>query len=89
MGTLNLSDESISTSTQLFINIYRNLKQQGALDDNKLFDIAQELLNDKLQQTRSSTDDTYNHDSPGLVKSFTDAKNTYESPTVNIKQIFK
>lgn len=40
------------TATQHFIEIYQQLQQQGALDEEKVFETAQEMLEQKLGQLK-------------------------------------
>lgn len=88
IDTVNLADTSRKSNAQQFIGIYNNLKGQGALDDEKIFETAQEMLKEEIQKRASSGqpgEEEY-RESPGLVSSFSEAKNT---ATVNIKDIFK
>ncbi|EAT42530.1 AAEL005944-PA [Aedes aegypti] len=48
----NLSDMRSKTATQHFIEIYQQLQQQGALDEEKVFETAQEMLEEKLGQLK-------------------------------------
>ncbi|CAD7090638.1 unnamed protein product [Hermetia illucens] len=88
IDTVSLADTSRKSNAQQFIGIYNNLKGQGALDDEKIFETAQEMLKEEIQKRASSGqpgEEEY-RESPGLVSSFSEAKNT---ATVNIKDIFK
>lgn len=49
IGNYNIVDTSRKTQTQEFIEMYNNLRAQGALDDEKIFEIALEQLADKRQ----------------------------------------
>nr|XP_019551126.2 28S ribosomal protein S23, mitochondrial-like [Aedes albopictus] len=48
----NLADMRNKTATQHFIEIYQQLQQQGALDEEKVFETAQEMLEQKLGQLK-------------------------------------
>ncbi|XP_050081528.1 28S ribosomal protein S23, mitochondrial [Anopheles aquasalis] len=50
--TVNLADFSNRTATQQFIDIHRDLSTQGALDEEKVFETALDLLEDKMRQQR-------------------------------------
>lgn len=44
LGTVKLSDRRNQSTTQTFIGLYRNYQAQGALDDEKIFEVAFEQL---------------------------------------------
>lgn len=46
---LNLLDHSRKTQTQEFIEIYNNLKNEGALDEDKIMEVGKSMLEDKLK----------------------------------------
>lgn len=60
VGSVNLLDNrhTKETRTQKFIGIYNNLKGQGALDDNKIFEVAVEQLN-KTESKRHDEKDVF------------------------------
>lgn len=49
---VNLADFSNRTASQQFIDIHRDLSTQGALDDEKVFEAALDLLEEKMRQQR-------------------------------------
>ncbi|XP_049547826.1 28S ribosomal protein S23, mitochondrial [Anopheles darlingi] len=49
---VNLTDFKNRTASQQFIDIYRDLSTQGALDEQKVFETAVDLLEDKMRQQR-------------------------------------
>ncbi|XP_058813563.1 small ribosomal subunit protein mS23 [Topomyia yanbarensis] len=49
---VNLADVRNKTPTQHFIEIYRNLETQGALDEERVFETVQEMLEEKLKELR-------------------------------------
>ncbi|XP_058059616.1 small ribosomal subunit protein mS23 [Anopheles bellator] len=49
---VNLSDFKNPTATQQFIELYQNLSTQGALDEDKVYETALDLLEDKLRLQR-------------------------------------
>ncbi|XP_030376927.1 probable 28S ribosomal protein S23, mitochondrial [Scaptodrosophila lebanonensis] len=50
--TINLFDHKRSTQSQQFIQIYEDLKTQGALDDQRIYETALDLLAEQRQQSR-------------------------------------
>ncbi|XP_058462615.1 small ribosomal subunit protein mS23 [Malaya genurostris] len=50
--TVNLADTQNKTPTQRFIEIYCNLETQGALDDERVFEAAQEMLQEQLKEVK-------------------------------------
>uniref|UniRef100_A0A182N705 Small ribosomal subunit protein mS23 n=1 Tax=Anopheles dirus TaxID=7168 RepID=A0A182N705_9DIPT len=50
---VNLLDNNNRTPAQHFIEIYQNLSTQGALDEEKVFETAMDLLDDKMRQQRA------------------------------------
>uniref|UniRef100_U5EFL6 Small ribosomal subunit protein mS23 n=1 Tax=Corethrella appendiculata TaxID=1370023 RepID=U5EFL6_9DIPT len=90
----NLNDHKLQTQTQLFIDIYKNLKSQGALSEEKIFETAQELFEEKWKENRpqqqrdSFISDNQQYAKSNLVSEFTQAKSSVTSQ-VNIKDIFK
>lgn len=49
---MNLFDHSRKTQTQEFIDIYNNLKAEGALDEEKIMEVGKSMLEDKLKTRR-------------------------------------
>lgn len=88
-GAYNLSDNQHKTQTQFFIEAYKHVKAQGALDEDKIVEVAQDIARDKLKERYESQ-----KDSIGLVDSFVEAKETKvsataPSATVDIKGLFE
>lgn len=48
-GIVNLKNHAFETQTQNFIKLYNNLKRQGALDDEKIFEVALDQLHSTPQ----------------------------------------
>ena len=82
---INLSDNVNKTPSQMFIDIYKNLKQQGALSDEKIFEVAEEMLQDKLGEMKVLRE-IEKTKPPSLSASFAEAKN---AKPINIKDIFR
>lgn len=40
LGTIKLNDRQYKSTTQKFIDLYKNYQAQGALDDDKVFEVA-------------------------------------------------
>lgn len=57
MGSYKLTDTRRKTRTQEFIDIYNNLKAQGPLDEEKIFEVAMEQLESNKPE-ESSRDDS-------------------------------
>lgn len=79
--TINFGDHQYETKTTRFIKIYNNLKAQGALDDEKVFEVALEQLNTSGQSKQEVLEDEV-IDEPinfGLVSSFTEAQAANEN----------
>lgn len=90
LQTVNLSDSRNQSQTQIFIDLFNKYKGEGALSDEKIFETANDMLQEKMQDLKNErTAERQNIDSvdSGLVSSFTEAKNS--TPSVNIKDIFK
>lgn len=98
---INLNDRINESRTKKFINIYVNLKAQGGLDDEKVFEVALEQLdNTREEKFNTLIDEVEEPISFGQVKSFTEAtqaaekNNTNEKPkpigksSINIKTLF-
>lgn len=72
--TINFADHKAETKTQKFISLYNNLKSQGAIDDEKIFEIALEQLKSSGRQRIEVLEDEIQEPVDfGLVKSFTEA----------------
>ncbi|XP_017152943.2 probable 28S ribosomal protein S23, mitochondrial [Drosophila miranda] len=50
--TISLFDNKRSTQSQQFMQIYENLKSQGALDEQRIYETALDLLAEQRQQSR-------------------------------------
>lgn len=83
--TVNLSDSQNKTQTQLFIEAYKQIASQGALDNEKIFEVAEDIVRDKMKERFESR-----KESVGLVKSFEAATEEQKHPKsmVDIKNIF-
>ncbi|KAH8279693.1 hypothetical protein KR054_001693 [Drosophila jambulina] len=53
--TINLLDHRRTTQSQHFVHIYQDLKSQGALDEQRIYDTALDLLAEQRQQSRLET----------------------------------
>ncbi|XP_017037344.1 small ribosomal subunit protein mS23 [Drosophila kikkawai] len=53
--TINLLDHRRTTQSQHFVKIYQDLKSQGALDEQRIYDTALDLLAEQRQQSRLDT----------------------------------
>lgn len=51
--TISLFDNKRHTQSQQFVQIYENLKSQGALDDQRIYETALDLLAEQRRQSRS------------------------------------
>ncbi|EDW03219.1 probable 28S ribosomal protein S23, mitochondrial [Drosophila grimshawi] len=51
--TISLFDQKRATQSQQFIQIYEQLKSQGALDDQRIYETALDLLAEQRQQLRA------------------------------------
>lgn len=83
---VNLADRKHQTTTQKFIELYKNYQAQGALDDERIFEVALEKVQDNIRIAPSTprTEDVTDHehdwaiDEPDmefdLVSSFNKAK---------------
>jgi small subunit ribosomal protein S23 len=90
IGTVTLKDTQNKTQTQLFIEIYRKLQTQGALDDEKIFETALEMLPDKMNELKVEREQNWTKEPPNLLSNFKDAvSKTTPAPSINIKDIFK
>lgn len=98
IGAINLSDSQFKTQTQLFIEAYRQIKSQGALDEEKIMEVAQDMVKEKMRDRYESQKDSKwsseseNIEPMGLVESFLEAskenkeKKTSQS-TIDIKSL--
>ncbi|XP_016989679.1 probable 28S ribosomal protein S23, mitochondrial [Drosophila rhopaloa] len=50
--TISLFDNRRSTQSQQFVQIYQDLKAQGALDEQRIYETALDLLAEQRQQSR-------------------------------------
>lgn len=71
IGNYNLTDTSRKTQTQEFIEMYTNLKAEGALDDERIFEVALEQFEQKKQSP---------HDREESVSLVDDFKRAAQSP---------
>ncbi|XP_065076159.1 small ribosomal subunit protein mS23 [Ochlerotatus camptorhynchus] len=84
----NLADTRNKTATQHFVEIYQNLQQQGALDEEKVFETAQELLDEKLTQLKYEKAAAPVGQQPTSVAP-TQLANDTKAKTVQLEDIFK
>lgn len=78
VGTVNLFDRKFKSQSQRFIELYTKFKAQGALDEEKIFEIALETLNNNNnsdRETKQAISEDANEEF-SLSKSFVDAKST-------------
>lgn len=85
VGSVNLSDSQHKTQTQLFIEAYKQIKSQGALDEDKVMEVAQDIVKDKMNERFESQREPI-----GLVNSFAEAAKERKTPQahVDVKSIF-
>lgn len=55
--TINLNDDKYESKTKRFISLYTDFKAQGALDDEKIFEVALEQLNAGIKQRVEELED--------------------------------
>jgi len=86
---IDLLNQTKPTECQMFIEIYNKLAAQGALSEEKIFDTALELLEDKLQSEKDEQTAVEKEEQnvPSLTQQFSTATETKQ--TVDIKDIFK
>ncbi|KAJ6638006.1 28S ribosomal protein S23, mitochondrial [Pseudolycoriella hygida] len=84
LGAVNLQDTNYQTQTQLFIEAYKHVKSQGALDEEQIIEVAQDIVRDKMKERSGSQKEPV-----GLVSSFTEATKESNRSTVDIKNIFE
>lgn len=86
VGTVNLADNQYKSQTQLFIEAYKQIKSQGALDEDKIIEVAQDIVRDKMKERFESQ-----KDSIGLVNSFSEATKDRKTSQaiVDVKSIFE
>lgn len=84
-GAYNLSDSQHKTQTQLFIEAYKQIKSQGALDEDKIVEVAHDIVKDKMKERFES-----HKESIGLVSSFSEATKDANAKTsiVDVKNLF-
>ncbi|XP_055390083.1 probable 28S ribosomal protein S23, mitochondrial [Condylostylus longicornis] len=80
--TINLKDLKSRTQCQQYIDIYNNLKSQGALDEEKIREVAYEMLQDKIKVETESNDN--------VIENVAHADlNKNSTHVVNVKDLFK
>lgn len=85
---LNLQDTNFKTKTQLFIEIYNKLQAQGALSDEQIFETANDLLQQEVEEQYNKNKEA--GQSLGLLSSFSEAsQGTGKGSTVKLDDIFK
>uniref|UniRef100_A0A182XW93 Small ribosomal subunit protein mS23 n=1 Tax=Anopheles stephensi TaxID=30069 RepID=A0A182XW93_ANOST len=82
----NLLDTNNLTPTQQFIGIYQHLSTQGALDEQKVFETAIDLLEDKMRQQRA---DKRPAESATVEQVELSSKPEDSGKTVQLQDIFK
>lgn len=92
LGTINLTDRKHPTTSQKFVDLYKKYQAQGALDDEKIFEVALEKAQEDVKAARSAPAVTGNEgysDTPSieskeqkldLVKSFKAAQSSPPKP---------
>lgn len=90
---MNLLDKKRETQAQQFIKIYENLKSQGALDDERIFETSVEVLQQQREQMRAQNQEaeaadnveSFEETKLSLSQAFSEAKE-YKSQQENLKQ---
>jgi len=80
--TISLFDHRRSTQSQQFVQIYQDLKAQGALDEQRIYETALDLLAEQRQQSRleASTEDSLpEQDAESKTQLLSDFKEAVES----------
>lgn len=78
--TINFADSAHETKTKKFIKLYDNLKSQGALDEEKIFEVALEQLKASYKSKVEILEDEIEEPiNIGLAKSFAKAIEKTES----------
>lgn len=77
---VNLFDRKRETQTQQFIKIYQGLKSQGALDEQKIFQTAVELLQEQRAQAKTDAQES--------LEDFADSETSEPSNKVNLAKDF-
>lgn len=67
--TISLFDQKRGTQSQQFIQIYENLRSQGALDEQRIYETALDLLAEQRQQSREETLETPDSEQMDIGKS--------------------
>lgn len=81
--TINLGVNNYETKTKKFIALYNDLKVQGALDEEKIFEVAMEQLNASYKPKAEVLEDEIEEPmNIGLAKSF--AKAIEKTKTDNV-----
>ncbi|XP_016962292.1 probable 28S ribosomal protein S23, mitochondrial [Drosophila biarmipes] len=80
--TISLFDHKRSTQSQQFVQIYQDLKKQGALDEQRIYETALDLLAEQRQQSRleaSPEDSLPEQDAESKTQLLSDFKEVVES----------
>lgn len=92
VAAYNFSDIRFKTQTQEFIDIYKNLKEQGPLDEEKIFETALDLLY-KKQASNATTEreEEFDEQPISLVADFkrTTAKTDNEIKSFSVTNVMK
>ena len=85
--TVNLLDTKTKTTAQNFVEIYNDLKSQGALDEEQIFSTALNLLEPRTNKQHVE------HTSPSQEDKNTEEKDSaqydqHASSNINIKKLF-
>lgn len=68
LGTVKLNDRRNQSATQTFIDQYKNYQAQGALDDEKIFEVALEQMpKSKVMPSQGATVRSNKHSSEAYV----------------------
>lgn len=87
--TIDFSNHNYESKTKRFISLYKNLKEQGALDDEKVFEVALEQLHEGSGKQHEMEALEHEVDEPvdfGIVKSFTKALEENKSDKTKIEE---
>lgn len=60
MGTIKLNDRQYKSTTQKFIDLYKNYQAQGALDDEKIFEVAFQKVQEEAALSLESRNEQRN-----------------------------
>lgn len=91
MAAYNFADIRFKTQTQEFIDIYTKLKEQGPLDDEKIFETALDILYKKQASATVEREDEFDEQPISLVSEFkrTTAKTDNDKKGLSISDIMK